>query len=270
MQWRYSDSHYGFRTGPVDICRNSAISNLYPHIHHQHVIPQMANTHHHLFPSLGITNNRTSYVHGQNDTFGVPCNGTRQTIVPTCSQDPSFHSAVLNTTLPRYMWGPPPPYSQPASLENVNSGENAPNEIPTISRSENNNSLDIPESTASGVSPSITTQRLVVNSDGSPNQNNLDPQPNLTRTTKSGILLSPSQSNECTPTKKSTYYDPASGALVDNTSHGSNRLSGSSSIKINDSFDDSVHSAMHIYEQAKTNENIKTSENKKSSNENTS
>ena len=269
IQWRYSDSHYGFRTGPSDACRSSVLSNLYPHFHHQNMIPQMTHNHHQLLSSLRLTNNSTSYVPGQNDGCGIPCNRPRHTVVPTCNQDPNYHTAIINGNLPRHMWGPPPPYSQPASMENVNSAEVMPNELPALSCSEDNNQLEITESTASGVSPSITTERLVVNSDDSPNRNNFD-QPNLTRTTKSGILLSPSQGNVGSPTKDLTANEPRTSPLSNKSNHNSNRRSILGPIKLSNGYDDSVHSAMHIYEQAKQKGKNINSEINTCSNENNS
>ena len=266
IQWRHSDSHYGFRTGPSDACRSSVFSNIYPYIHHQHMIPQMAHNHHQLLSSLRLANNSTSYVPGQNDGFGIPCNRPRHAVVPTCNQGPDYHNAIMNANLPRHMWGPPPPYSQPVSMENVNSAETTPNELPAISRSADNNQLEITESIASGVSPSITTQRLVVNSDDSPNRNNFD-QPNLTRTTKSGILLSPSQGNVGSPTKDLAANEASTSPLDKEANQDLNRRSAPGSIKLSNGYDDSVHSAMHIYEQAKQKGNIIDSEINDCSNE---
>lgn len=264
-QWRHSDSHYGFRTGPPDVCRSAAFSHLYPHIHHPHEIPQIANNHHQLLYSLGLPNNRTSLVSSQHDRFNATCHRNVTNGPSNFNPDHNILSAMCSSNLPRYMWGPPPPYSQPTSLDNVNSEESAPNNISTSAIPENNANLEANESVNCGVSPSITTQRLIINSDGSPIRNNLDSQPNLTRTTKSGILLSPTESNVNSPLKEVKENKTLPDASLGNSTSCLKQHSGSGSIRYNNSYDDSIDSAMHIYEQAKDKDILQNTDHKSNS-----
>ena len=64
----------------------------------------------------------------------------------TTPADLSHYAAIPSDHLPRYLWGPPPPYSQPPSIENIR--EATSEEAPNLSRG--------PEVT-NGMSQSVVT-----------------------------------------------------------------------------------------------------------------
>ena len=252
IQWRHSDSHYGFRTSSPNY---GNMSHAYPHIHHQHLLPQLGSHTHQAqaFNPFGLPNNSTNHVSSQPNRYMLPCNSvTNGESSSNRNLDENYFSAaVCNPNLPRYMWGPPPPYSQPTSLENVNLEETAGNDNANPV-AENNDNLVVDDTIVSGVSPSITSPSLLVASNGSPIRNNFDQQPNLTRTTKSGILLSPpgSQNDNMLPTSITDKDSPIT-SLVNSNNGLVKKVRQDGSIKNVDTYDESVDSAMHIYEQAK-------------------
>ena len=254
IQWRHSDSHYGFRTTSLNY-GNTAISHVYPHVHHhQHLLPHVGSHQVHPLPPLGLANNDSNYVSRQHSRYILHCNGARNgNPSSNGSQDINNCSTISDANLPpQYMWGPPPPYSQPTSLENVNVDDSEPGaiEASTTNRHEPSNNLTIDYNNGDGVSPSITSQDMIITSEGSPSRNNLNQEPNLTRTTKSGILLSSCENRAGTPlTTSPTTKDSPVISLVA-SSNGMIRQTFERCSTNDNTYDDSVHSAMHIYEHA--------------------
>ena len=199
IQWRHSDSHYGFRTASVNY-GNTAISHhhFHPHIHQpHHLLPHSTGSNQiHPMSTMGVTNTDTNYasVNGP-DGYRLRCSEARDSASNVTSSS-NYFSTVCSTNLPSYLWGPPPPYSQPNDLENVNADDFDSNELMATQRhTMTTNDTSTNNTTATGVSPSITSNEMIVSSDGSPARNNLDQQPSLMRTTKSGILLSPNENH---------------------------------------------------------------------------
>jgi hypothetical protein len=256
IQWRHSDSHYGFRTAPINY-GNTAISHLHfhPHIHHpHHLLPHSTGSNQiHSMSTMGATNTDTNYasVNGP-DGYRLRCSEARD----SCSNNTSssnYFSTICSTNLPSYLWGPPPPYSQPNCLEHVNADDCDSNElIATQQDTMATNDTSTNDTTANGVSPSITSNEMIVSSDGSPARNNLDQQPSLMRTTKSGILLSPNENHRGASLNAfSSIKDTAIISCRASSNNGMKSTIDNEPGKDIDSYDDSVHSAMHIYEQAK-------------------
>ena len=247
------------------------MSHVYPHIHHQHLLPQLGSHTHqaHPFTPFGLPNNSTNHVSSQHNRYMFPCNSaTNRESSSSRNVGENYFSAACNPNLPRYMWGPPPPYSQPTSLENVNVEEGNDNTNPVA---DNHDNLVVDDTTGSGVSPSITSPSIIVASNGSPIRNNFDQQPNLTRTTKSGILLSPpgSQNENMLPTSITAKDSPITSLVTSNNSFVE-KATNDGSIKNTDTYDESVDSAMHIYEQAKHKSGLTDAEVKVITNDNNS
>lgn len=83
----------------------------------------------------------------------------------TTPADLSHYSAIPSDHLPRYLWGPPPPYSQPPSIENIREASEA--------------------ASASGGSNSANSTTIVTSNADSMTSNS---QGNSARTTRSGLL----------------------------------------------------------------------------------
>ena len=250
IQWRHSDSHYGFRTSSINYGNSHAISHVYPHVHHQHLPPATSSHQIHPLTPLGLTNNITNCATSQQRRYMLPFSGA-QVVDSSSSGNQEYFSAFCNANLPRYMWGPPPPYSQPTSSENVNNDDPEVSQLSASAQPEinENNLASNDTETLSGVSPSITSPNMVVASDRSSCQNSIVQEPNLTRTTKSGILLSPTDNRKGIElvSPKSAQGSPIISLLTTGSGVIRNACNGLS--KNNNSYDDSVHSAMHIYEK---------------------
>ena len=130
---------------------------------------------------------------------------------------------ALPDQLPRYLWGPPPPYSQPPSLENIR-------EAASVTSSSN---------LASAVVTSGPTSPTSTLGNAESRQRNLDQLqdqqqqlPTLARTTKSGLLV----------------YSSSDFSLNNNNSNSSNNFVHSAMTM--SAYDESVKSAVHVYEQA--------------------
>ena len=59
-----------------------------------------------------FTNFFSGYHRGGRGGYHLPSSGTTPA-------DLSHYAAIPSDHLPRYLWGPPPPYSQPPSIENI-------------------------------------------------------------------------------------------------------------------------------------------------------
>ena len=130
---------------------------------------------------------------------------------------------ALPDQLPRYLWGPPPPYSQPPSLENIREA--------AASAASNSNLAST--TVASGpTSPTLSNVESVSRPRSLQQQQQQQPQsqqPTLARTTKSGLLVS-----------SSSEYSL-------NNNNSSNNVH---SVMTMSAYDESVKSAVHVYEQA--------------------
>ena len=256
IQWRHSDSHYGFRAASINY-GNTAISHhhFHPHIHQpHHLLPHSTGSNQiHPMSTMGVSNTDTNYasVNGP-DGYRLRCSEARDSTSNIISNS-NYFSTVCSTNLPSYLWGPPPPYSQPNDLENVNADDCDSNELmATQQHTITANDTSTNNTAATGVSPSITSNEMIVSSDGSPARNNLDQQPTLMRTTKSGILLSPNENHR--GASLNAFSSIKDTPIISCRASGNNGLTNTNNNELGkaiDSYDDSVHSAMHIYEQAK-------------------
>ena len=131
---------------------------------------------------------------------------------------------ALPEQLPRYLWGPPPPYSQPPSLENIREAA-----ATTSTQNLVTNSSNASGSLASPTSPTDSSR-----------PRSQPPPPPLARTTKSGLLVSSSS-------------DYSLNSHINNNKNNNSNSSNNnmhSSVSLS-AYDESVKSAVHVYEQVR-------------------
>ena len=192
--WRHSDSHYGFRPSSL----HYGHSGLHYHHHHH-------GFHHRIHPS----SSHISLTRGANGRYifqpGPASAGANLD---------DHYSAIPESSLPRYLWGPPPPYSQPGAA--LVGQANAPTTTQGV---------QTPHETTAVVSSPITSPQGLVTSQPSQSTENLEASARVVpRTTKSGLLMS------------SSCGDIASDSQ-----------------DCKQGYDDSVMSANHIYQRANCN-----------------
>jgi hypothetical protein len=114
----------------------------------------------------------------------------------TTPADLSHYAAIPSDHLPRYLWGPPPPYSQPPSIENIREAAEAITPSNPDSDQHQHQSLSI--------QPPVTSVASTAS-------------PGASRTTRSGILADPNKEYDETVKSAMHLYERANNVINSNS-----------------------------------------------------